>query len=69
VKLLWQPTHRHVEGGLYQLLARCMIHTAENTWVQGVLYTDSAGELYTRTLDSWDARFEPCDAVIARAGR
>lgn len=55
---MFQATHKHAQGGLYQLLGRPHVHAGKDTWVPGVLYTNQKGQQFVRTLENFNKRFK-----------
>lgn len=54
-----RPTHRHADGGVYQLIEPCSIkHPSTGEWVDGVAYRGEDGKLRSTTKERWDERFE-----------
>lgn len=55
-------THRHADGGLYEVLREVKIHVWNQeaqsySWEDGVLYKDGRGREYVRTKDDFHTRF------------
>lgn len=53
------PTHRHAEGGLYEVLNYPKVHVGHNTWSPGCRYRNSDGAEFVRLMDEFEARFKP----------
>lgn len=58
----FNPTHKHAEGGLYQVLGQIKVK-AGFEWEPAVLYRNEEGMQFCRTEQEFGARFVP----IARA--
>jgi hypothetical protein len=55
----FRPTHQHAEGGVYQVLGYCEVHTADGAWEPAVVYIGKDGFKYVRTAENFNARFKP----------
>lgn len=54
----FKPTHRHAEGGLYQLMMHVRMRFGpDDHWEPGVCYRDDSGMHYCRTRIDFDTRF------------
>lgn len=56
------PTHRHAEGGEYEMLECLQVHCNEAyegspTWQDGVLYRNADNKLCVRTVEDFNERF------------
>lgn len=68
----WQPTHRHAEGGMYQLLGEIKVHvhhavTGNYAWLRGFLYRNEEGMQFARVGHDFEDRFTPLPAAPAQA--
>lgn len=54
---LFTPTHRHVEGGLYERKRRVRVKIGD-AWVDFIGYVSGDGHHYARLPADFDARFE-----------
>lgn len=61
-----RPTHRHADGGVYELVEPCP-HKDDATgeWVAGFAYRGEDGKLRSTSATRWEERFEPltCEEV------
>lgn len=65
----FRATHRHAEGGLYQLLDdKLDVHVASNTWMPAVRYRNAEGREFVRTWQQWRERFNPISASVPPEG-
>lgn len=53
------PTHKHADGGNYQLLGHGKVKRGSDTWERGVFYRNADGMLFCTDLTRWNARFMP----------
>lgn len=53
----FKPTHRHAEGGLYQVIGKFVkVKAGKDSWVVGVRYRNAEGMEFIRTLTEFDER-------------
>lgn len=52
----FSATHKHAEGGLYQVMGECKVHTDRDSWVDGVRYRNEKGEEFIRTKADFNKR-------------
>lgn len=63
-KIRFQPTHRHVEGGLYRVVSRDkVLMKIGAAWMEAVLYHNEAGERFVRTKEEFQQRFTPVESA------
>jgi hypothetical protein len=58
----WQPTHRHMDGGLYRFEREVMIRSDDDeAWREGVEYTCDRPQArpYVTSKTRWQKRFIP----------
>lgn len=74
----FKPTHRHAEGGEYQVLGKLKVHIVrvrEYFWADAVLYRNEKGEQFVRTKVDFEDRFkeiknEPsCNCTLYNGGQ
>lgn len=53
----FQPTHRHAEGGLYQVVDGDGLFHLGGQWVPAVIYRCKNNGYYCRTKDEFERRF------------
>ena len=53
----WVATHRHKKGGLYRVVAACVLEADRS---DAVIYDDAEGTIWVRAAaEFWDGRFTP----------
>lgn len=56
----FKPTHRHKEGGLYQIRAMLSVHIG-GEWKPAMLYRNASMAQFVRELNEFYARFDPLE--------
>lgn len=62
----FRPTHRHAEGGLYQVIGNIQVRLSGN-WITCVLYKNEGGAQFARLAGSFAERFEPLPPIPAKS--
>lgn len=53
-----RPTHRHADGGVYELVEPASMKTQSGDWVKGFAYRGEDDRLRFTTTERWEERFE-----------
>jgi hypothetical protein len=62
----FEPTHRHAEGGEYQIIGTFVkLHAGPDNWLTGIRYRDAKGNEFVRTVDDFENRFTPIRKAAA----
>lgn len=65
---MFLPTHRHADGGYYQLIGECpgKLHFDDSEWGDGVVYRSESGALRWTSAKRWATRFEEIQPPVTR---
>lgn len=63
--LTFKPTHKHADGGLYQLIGPGLMKGYDSDWSTMVLYKAADGKMYGTTQERWEDRFAALEASRA----